>query len=924
MNNNSMLPAKVRDLIHFDTLLEQGMEAIDHYAGQVWTDKGEQDPGVTLLQDFCYGTSDLAYRHTLPLVDLLTPAVDRQGEGIFPAQFGPHRVLTCGPVTVDDYRRALLDLHSCDDGEAPGGFYFRNVQLTPESEAEQYQYWYDPASEKREFTFAKSGNDGQLAPLTLKGGYHLYVELARGAEKTKAQRALTQFLDTHRNMCEAVRNITWVTAQAINIKSSIELEDDCTNPARVLAELYTLAENFISPMAVRDSAANLVAQGLTNEAIYQGTQLTHGWITQLPPKLDYRSEITVDFGVLVNKWLSISGVKSITTFRGDMADNWTWTSSASYTYPQLWGSDPIAALAESSDIQLIKYGQRCSATEDEIREFIKPSALIVEQPVVMDYGRNRKPEDFHTLSKRLPPCYGLQQSVPTEVQKQLHQFLLPFEQALANGCQQLALLPDLLAFDRSHSTPVWGEQWPFAENSQSDKVHQDYKAELLLALKDYKLDNKELAIIDHLLGYFGSQRAPRILSGLLDKFLDVQRGYLRQHADLGYQRSNIQIQAVSALQKRIAARIGIGSELFAQSPALDKLPFYLVEHRALLPALPDEHYNTEQTPTAAKTDDKTENLLLTVDVTDYPLHVGVLIDLIIKDSGGPENDYILATVMVKEIDSAGTILTCSIQDNAQLSRNLQKLIDAMNAGTLRWKNSNVWLHDMWYPLHYDTDTGNFLNGEKRIVATYDAPYPVMLQQDDRITIRRNISPNSSLQLGDDKTIIHAQVVSRDWINGSFVIKAQDGSTLPEKEESYRWYIDDQGKTISDRFSFMVSLVFRRSLLADLKDAKTTEAWIKQCILEEIPCHISALVHWLDDTAFNQFGLAYQGWQHDGAPLGDRSYQLLKQLTLGRTPGVLDGIRHMRIATADQQNKATTPDWNPEYISKEELFYVPKN
>ncbi|PMY29146.1 hypothetical protein C1Y35_31995 [Pseudomonas sp. GW456-L14] len=924
MSNNSMLPDEVKSLIHFDTLLEQGMEAIEQYSGQVWTDKGEQDPGVTLLQDLSYGVSDLAYRHTLPLVDLLTPADTSSGDGIFPASFGPHRVLTCGPVTVDDYRRALLDLHS-PEGETPVGFYFRNVQLTPESEAEQYQYWYDP--DKWEFTFARPASMAEPTQLTLKGNYHLYVELARGADQAKAQTALDDFLKVNRNLCEAVRETTWVEPLPLELLSTLELEDDCTDYNRVLAELYRLSDSYLNPMAVRVAASELSEQGVGNEVIYQGPQLQHGWITRLPAARDYSQPLEVDLSPLVNIWLSIDGVKSVTDLGGNKLGNWH-VSVDPNKYLQLWGSDPVASLERDKNIvYLYKKGQRCLGDRAGIEKYITAAPLISEKDVVMPYGRNRKPAEFHSLSKRLPPCYGLQQPSPEDTQKQLHQFLLPFEQALANGCQQLALLPDLLAFDRSQSTPVWGIQWPFAAESLSDKVHQAYKPQLLLMLKDHRQkDNKELATIDYLLGYFGSQRAPRTLSRPFSDFLKVQRGYLRQHADLGYQRSNIQVQEVSALQKRIAARIGVGSELFDQKPALDKLPFYLVEHRALLPVMPDGNYNAEQTPLDCSVSKEWVILYVPDEPVNSLFHCGLLIDLVIKNDGGSGGDYIINNVMVKSIarEDDCSYLNFLVQDNEQLLRDLDRLSGAMAAGTLRWKNSNTWLQDMWYPLHYDADTKLLNEGEKRIVATQDAPYPVMLQQDDQIAIRRQNSPKPPLLESDDNATVYAQVVSRDWINGSFVIKAKDGSTLPEKGDNHRWYIDNQDKTISDRFSFMVSLVFPRSLLAGLTDASTTEAWIKQCILDEIPCHISALVHWLDDSAFAQFGVAYQGWQNNGSPLGDRSYQLLKQLTLGRTPSVLDGLGHMRIATAAQQQAATVPGWNPDYISENELFYVPKN
>ncbi|WP_225815080.1 hypothetical protein, partial [Photorhabdus antumapuensis] len=79
------------------------------------------------------GASDLAYRHSLPLRDLLTPKKEQQppDDGIFPQEFGPQQMLTCGPITTEDYRRALLDLHSSDavSEKSTGYFFFNDVQL---------------------------------------------------------------------------------------------------------------------------------------------------------------------------------------------------------------------------------------------------------------------------------------------------------------------------------------------------------------------------------------------------------------------------------------------------------------------------------------------------------------------------------------------------------------------------------------------------------------------------------------------------------------------------------------------------------------------------------------------------------------------------------------------------------------------------
>ncbi|MDE9484441.1 hypothetical protein, partial [Xenorhabdus bovienii] len=80
MSNQDALFHEVKDDIHFDTLLEQAHQVVDQQAGKLWSDTAEHDPGITFLEGLSYGVSDLAYRHTLPLADLLTPVPEKQNK----------------------------------------------------------------------------------------------------------------------------------------------------------------------------------------------------------------------------------------------------------------------------------------------------------------------------------------------------------------------------------------------------------------------------------------------------------------------------------------------------------------------------------------------------------------------------------------------------------------------------------------------------------------------------------------------------------------------------------------------------------------------------------------------------------------------------------------------------------------------------
>jgi hypothetical protein len=51
-----------RDGLDFDALRKAGIAMLQELCGEKWTDYNLHDPGVTILEQLCYGITDLAYR----------------------------------------------------------------------------------------------------------------------------------------------------------------------------------------------------------------------------------------------------------------------------------------------------------------------------------------------------------------------------------------------------------------------------------------------------------------------------------------------------------------------------------------------------------------------------------------------------------------------------------------------------------------------------------------------------------------------------------------------------------------------------------------------------------------------------------------------------------------------------------------------
>lgn len=81
--------------------------AVERLASDQWTDYNAHDPGITLLEHFADALSEIGYRGSFDIADLLTGP----GGGVDYRQpfFTARYILTNAPLTNNDYRRLLID-----------------------------------------------------------------------------------------------------------------------------------------------------------------------------------------------------------------------------------------------------------------------------------------------------------------------------------------------------------------------------------------------------------------------------------------------------------------------------------------------------------------------------------------------------------------------------------------------------------------------------------------------------------------------------------------------------------------------------------------------------------------------------------------------------------------------------------------------
>ncbi len=97
-------------------LRQKGIEYIRDLGSKLWTDYNIHDPGITQLEVLCYALTDLAHRTSFEIKDLLAHKPDEYPANARQAFFPAPEILTMNPLSINDYRKLLIDIEGVKNG----------------------------------------------------------------------------------------------------------------------------------------------------------------------------------------------------------------------------------------------------------------------------------------------------------------------------------------------------------------------------------------------------------------------------------------------------------------------------------------------------------------------------------------------------------------------------------------------------------------------------------------------------------------------------------------------------------------------------------------------------------------------------------------------------------------------------------------
>jgi hypothetical protein len=535
----------------------EGLKYIESLSGKLWTDYNVHDPGITLLEMLCYTITDLGYRISMPVEDLLAAPKDNFRH--MHEQFlSAINVLPSNPVSANDYRQLFVRIEGVRNawiGASERWVVARFNQLVEEGVPElHYKSSGETIDPKKELQFKLQGLNNILidfddsALLTeedLKKDEATQQKLIASKKKEIIER-VTEVYSRYRALCEDLDTIAEVPKQGVVICGDIDILPNA-DPEQVWAQIVFNIDQYLSPDIPFYSLQEMLEMGKKPDEIFQGPVFdfsdNYHYRTPGNPFIkkgfirnedlvasELRTEVRLsDIIRIIMETEGVNLVREIAfglcgcdekdpakINKAVSGDKWnlciTPGSKALFctdnSVLNMWkGFMPI-------ELKMDEATSRLDALREERNARMQAKAT---EDIPIPEGTFRDTKNYQTFQNQFPETYGIGQvGLPDSASKmrksqakQLKAYLLFFEQVLANYFAQLSNVGVLLSADNSIARSYFANAVKNLKgvNDLFDDV-PDWEKEIDLLHKTTGLDNyvtRKNKFLDHLLARFAEQ-----------------------------------------------------------------------------------------------------------------------------------------------------------------------------------------------------------------------------------------------------------------------------------------------------------------------------------------------------------------------------------------------------------------------------------
>lgn len=474
----------------FDRLRKEGIEISQDLSGMGWTDYNYHDPGVTILEQVCFGLTDLIYRTKFDVADYLC----NEGGEIDTATLGlhsPQDVFFSRPSTTIDYQKALLDmsrdindihLFSNTAGSQGGGYGLYQVRVRKSPE--------------------KSG---------------MSIDAALLMEQTSSN------FHSIRNLCEDLGEIKVIEELDCYLEAEISIKPGY-RVANVLAEVFYVASTELTKGIDYQPFSERLSKGDPLDETFRGPFTKNGLVDdlQVVHTDEFKDKQLLESAIL-SASRGIAGVEYVASLRLRANEQGAEKGNIPDTckYRLIEPSDPVdfkGLLVKSSGHQANFAFDEFKAQFETLKFASSSKSYKLEDDQVLSNppkGNYRNLASYQSVQNQFPQTYGINQfGVPDSYSAerkaqalQLKSYLLLFEQIMSNYLANLGSIRQIFSVKSDGESTYYSGVLNNKEISSLDKVYPT-NAETILDNILGKIDNfvnRKSRLLDYLLALYGEE-----------------------------------------------------------------------------------------------------------------------------------------------------------------------------------------------------------------------------------------------------------------------------------------------------------------------------------------------------------------------------------------------------------------------------------
>lgn len=472
--------------LSFSALRRLGIKFAQRLAAEDWTDYNVHDPGVTLLEQICYGLTDLIHRTGFDVADHLTSPdgdIDFESLGLEL----PEHIFPCRPTTEMDYRRAILD----------------------------------QVADVDDVTISQKEKDGAGGVLP-NGLYQILVRPRPGTgeqDRVRIRSAVEAIYHASRNLCEDVEAISFVSEVKFSVCGVVEVERGVA-PEVILAEIYHQCAEYVAARVRIYPFEYARRADRSLEEVFTGPLGQHGVCDESDLERTQEMSCSVsEFFSLIGQVEGVSHVCELYLKRGDNIERDSISAVATDQALRLH----IPSAGDEVQIQLSSRGRLLQVPFEGFNNRLRLLALNgsgidrtvqdVRKLYTRPHGEYRDLRQYTSIQTHLPSVYGvarhaMSESAAPDIRartRQLKTYLLLFDQLMADYAANVDGLKNLYSRDVSSQRTYASQLFDETQIPGVGEIYPPQPADVIASVvANYDdFEERKGRLLDYLLALYG-------------------------------------------------------------------------------------------------------------------------------------------------------------------------------------------------------------------------------------------------------------------------------------------------------------------------------------------------------------------------------------------------------------------------------------